>query len=46
MWNPSGGVGLNLSPRVALDVAMYANSANVERKRNPAIAFSLRLNRL
>ena len=46
MWNPSGGVGLNLSPRVALDVALYANSANVERKRNPAIAFSLRLNRL
>jgi hypothetical protein len=26
-------------------VAVYANSANIERKRNPAIAVSLRLNR-
>jgi hypothetical protein len=45
MWNPSAGVGLNVSDRVALDVAVYGNSANVERKRNPAIAFSLRFNR-
>ena len=45
MWNPSGGVGLNLSSRVALDVAVYVNAANVERTRNPAIAVSLRLNR-
>ena len=44
LWNPSGGVGLNLSDRVGLDVAVYSNSANVERKRNPAIAVSLRLN--
>jgi hypothetical protein len=45
MWNPAGGVGVNISPRVGLDVAVYANSANIERKRNPAIAVSLRLNR-
>jgi hypothetical protein len=45
MWNPSTGVGLDMSDRVALDVAVYSNSANVERKRNPAIAVSLRFNR-
>jgi hypothetical protein len=45
MWNPAGGIGLNMSPRVSLDVALYANSANAERKRNPAVAFSVRLNR-
>jgi hypothetical protein len=44
LWNPAGGAGLNLSDRVALDVAVYSNSANVERKRNPAIAVSLRFN--
>jgi hypothetical protein len=45
MWNPAGGIGLNMSPRVSLDVAVYSNSANVERERRPAIAVSLRLNR-
>jgi hypothetical protein len=45
MWNPAGGVGFNISERLALDVALYGNSANVERKRNPALAVSLRLNR-
>jgi hypothetical protein len=45
MWNPSGGVGLNMSPRVSLDAAIYSNAANVERKRHPALALSIRLNR-
>jgi hypothetical protein len=45
LWSPSGGVGLNMSPGIALDLAVYANSANVERKRNPALALSLRFNR-
>jgi hypothetical protein len=45
LWNPSAGVGLNMSDRVALDLAVYGNSANVERKRNPAIAVSLRFSR-
>jgi hypothetical protein len=45
MWNPAAGVGFNMSPRTSLDVALYANSANVERKRNPALAVSLRFNR-
>jgi hypothetical protein len=42
LWNPSGGIGFHLSPRIALDLAVYGNSANVERKRHPAIAASIR----
>jgi hypothetical protein len=45
LWNPAAGVGFNMSPGTSLDVALYSNSANVERKRNPAIAVSLRFNR-
>lgn len=45
LWNPAAGVGFNMSQRTSLDVALYSNSANVERKRNPAIAVSLRFNR-
>ncbi len=45
LWNPAGGVGINMGDRIALDVAVYGNSANIERKRNPAIAVSLRFNR-
>ena len=44
LWNPSAGVGLNMSSHIALDVAVYGNAANVERKRHPAIAVSLRFN--
>jgi len=44
LWNPSAGVGINLGQRVAVDAAMYGNAANVERKRHPAIAVSLRFN--
>ena len=44
LWNPAGGVGFNVSARIALDVAVYGNAANVERKRHPAIAVSLRFN--
>jgi hypothetical protein len=45
LWNPAAGVGFNVSQSTSLDVAVYSNSANVERKRNPAIAVSLRFNR-
>jgi len=45
-WNPTGGVGFNLSPRVSFDVAAFGTTANVERKRQLAVAASLRLNRL
>jgi hypothetical protein len=44
-WNPAGGIGVNLTGRTSLDLAVYANSANVERKRRPALAISLRFNR-
>jgi hypothetical protein len=44
MWNPAGGAGFNIGTRAALDVAVYGNAANVERKRRPAIAVSLRFN--
>jgi hypothetical protein len=42
LWNPAGGIGLRLNSRTSLDLAVYSNSANVERKRNPALAVSLR----
>jgi hypothetical protein len=45
LWNPSAGVGFNMSKHTALDVAVYGNAANIERRRRPAIAVSLRLNR-
>ena len=43
-WNPAGGAGFMLGARTALDVAVYGNAANVERKRHPAVAVSLRFN--
>ncbi len=44
-WTPAFGVGLNLGT-FAIDVAGYANDANVERERHPAIAVSLRFGSL
>ena len=46
VWQPTGGVGLNMGDRVSLDLAAYGTSANVERKRRMAIAVSLRFNQL
>jgi hypothetical protein len=46
MWNPAVGIGLGLGRRLGLDVALYGNSANVERTRHAALAVSLRLNRI
>ena len=31
LWNPSAGVGLNMGRRMALDLAIYGNAANIER---------------
>jgi hypothetical protein len=45
-WNPTGGIGFDLSRRVSIDVAAYGTSANIERKRQLALAASIRLNRL
>jgi hypothetical protein len=44
LWHPTGGIGLNISRRVSLDVAMFGTAANIERKRKAAIAVSLRVN--
>jgi hypothetical protein len=44
-WNPSGGMGIDLSPRVALDVAAFGTGANIERRRLLGIAVSIRINR-
>lgn len=44
MWNPTGGVGFNLSPRVGMDVALFATAANAARERRAALAVSLRIN--
>lgn len=43
-WQPTGGIGLNMGPRVSLDMAMFGTSANIELKRHVAIAASLRFN--
>jgi hypothetical protein len=43
-WNPAGGVGFNVSPKVSFDVAAYGTTANLEQKRELAIAASVRIN--
>lgn len=42
-WEPRGGIGVNISPRVGLDVTAFSTSANLQRKRHLAIATSIRL---
>jgi hypothetical protein len=44
-WQPTAGIGLNLGPRLSLDVAVFGTSANVQRERRTAVAASIRLNR-
>jgi hypothetical protein len=43
LWNPTAGVGVDLSAHTALDFAIYGNTSNAERKRHPAVAVSVRL---
>ncbi len=45
-WHPSGGIGLNLSERVSVDVAAFGSTTNIERQLRPALAVSIRLNRI
>jgi hypothetical protein len=45
LWNPTAGIGLNLGQRLSLDMAAYGTTANAERERRMAFAFSLRINR-
>jgi hypothetical protein len=44
-WEPSAGLGLEVSPQFGVELAVFSNSANFERRRNIAIAASLRLAR-
>jgi hypothetical protein len=44
-WEPTGGVGFDLSPGFGMDFAVFGTSANFERERHMALAFSLRFMR-
>jgi hypothetical protein len=41
-FEPTGGVGVSLSPRTSIDFAAFGTSANIERKRHLALAVSFR----
>jgi hypothetical protein len=43
-WHGSAGIGLNISRRIALDVAAYGENANLEQHEKLALAVSLRIN--
>jgi hypothetical protein len=43
-WNPTAGVGFDLSRRFSVDIAAFGTNANVERERHTSIAVSLRFN--
>ncbi len=45
-WNPTGGIGFDITRRLSLDVAAFGTNANIERKRRVAIAASIRFNHL
>jgi hypothetical protein len=44
-WNPTGGIGLNLTSRFGIDVGLFGNSTNLEQRRSLAVAVSLRIER-
>jgi len=44
MWNPTGGIGVDLSRKVSFDVAAFGTTTNIERTRQLAIAASVRIN--
>lgn len=44
-WHPSAGVGFNFTPRFGIDVAVFGSSTNIERRRQTAVAVSLRMGR-
>jgi len=41
-WEPTGGVGYNLSPQFGVDLGLFSTSANLERQRHLGIAVSVR----
>ena len=44
MWNPTAGVGVDMSRKVSFDLAFFGTTTNIERKRQLAIAASIRIN--
>jgi hypothetical protein len=44
-WHPSAGVGLDLTRGFGVDVTAFGTSANIERRRDMAVAVSLRFNK-
>ncbi len=42
-WNPTGGLGLNFTRRLGIDVAVFGTNANLETKREFSVAMSLRI---
>ena len=44
-WHPSVGAGINVTSGLSIDVAAFGTSANIERRRDTALAISLRFNR-
>ena len=42
-WNPTGGIGFDFSRRVSLDFAAFGTNANIELKRQVALAASIRI---
>jgi hypothetical protein len=44
-WHPSMGVGIGLTQGFGIDVAAFGTSANIERRRDMALAVSLRFNK-
>ena len=43
-WQPSGGIGIDLTDRLSVDAAAFAHVTNVEQVREPSLAVSLRIN--
>lgn len=44
-WEPAGGLGLNLTRSLSIDLAVFGNSANVNKERKLSGAVSVRINR-
>lgn len=42
-WNPTGGLGFMLLPRLGIDAAVFPTDVNVNRAREISVALSLRL---
>jgi hypothetical protein len=45
-WNPTGGIGFDFSEHVALDVAVFGTTTNIEQTRQAAIAASIRISHM